>query len=69
MKWLTPDEVVARLRLPTRNALYLLNHRRSGPKPTRFGRRLRYSEEDVARFERGEPWADDDEEKEEAAAA
>lgn len=57
MTWLTPDEVVARLRLPSRNALYLMNHRGTGPKPTRRGRRLFYALEDVEAYERGEEGA------------
>lgn len=65
--WLTPDEVVARLGLPSRNALYLLNHRRSGPKPTRRGRRLAYNLADVEAYERGQNWADEDEEEPTAA--
>lgn len=66
MEWLTPDEVVARLGLPSRNALYLLNHRRTGPKPTRRGRRLRYSLAAVEAYERGEAWTDDEEDEQAA---
>lgn len=50
-RYLTPDELVARLGLPSKNALYLMNHRGTGPKVTKIGRRVRYRIEDVEAWE------------------
>jgi predicted DNA-binding transcriptional regulator AlpA len=56
-RFLTPDDMVAILGLPSRRTLYstLHSHPDTLPAPIRVGRRLRWHEDDVATFFTGRP--------------
>lgn len=50
-RYLTVDQLAERLGLSP-NAVYIMNHRGTGPRPTKLGRRVRYTLADVETWER-----------------
>lgn len=51
VEWLTSDEVVARYKLKSKDVLYLMRSRGSGPKGYRFGKQLRFKVSDLRDWE------------------
>ncbi|MFB4312924.1 helix-turn-helix transcriptional regulator [Actinomadura sp. 21ATH] len=50
-EWLTAPEVVARYKLRSLGALYAMRTRGKGPRGHRFGRELRFREDDLRAWE------------------
>lgn len=50
-EWLTADEVVARYKLSSKDALYLMRSRGTGPRGHKFGRELRFKVSDLRVWE------------------